>query len=124
MKQRIKIYSLRFTKWIEKNIKNILIILSIHLIVLFIFTLPYFNILGTSLAFIPYVLDIVLILILFKPSKELILKAALFLFVLDLLLIILPISNLLEIFANISYFLLWTYIVLSLYEIIRSEHNE
>lgn len=103
--------------WVKNNINKIIIIAFIHTCLFLILKLPYINLINIYLSIIPYIIDIVLVLVLFKPEKVLLLKIGLVLFLFDFFLFFLDLQNLLEFLGIISYIFFMTYILLSLKEI-------
>lgn len=99
------------SKWTEINIARILFIGFVNTILIVVSKLPYINVIGSQISFIPYVVNIILIILLFKPDKNYFLFLALILFIIDIPLTILGFVQITEYAGNLSYFLIATYII-------------
>lgn len=117
MKNRYTSFIIHLLGWIQKNSLKIVVAIAIEALVLVFFSLPYLNIIGVYLAFIPYLVMLALISKLFQPGKEFFLITALALFGVSLLLQLSSLTFANEILGNISYFFIWTYLILSLSEL-------
>ena len=114
---RIKKYFSKQYTWYKSNLQKIIFVVGLHLISSYVVNLPYINIFTSLFSFLPYFFDWIAILVLFKPNKELILKVGLLLFAVEFLLIPIKIDLLLEVFGQVSFFMLGTYVILSFSEI-------
>ncbi len=113
----IKEYFLRNYKWYSQNVPKIVFVVGLHIISSYIVNLPYINILASLFSFLPFFFDWIAILILFKPSKNQILKIGLLLFVFGYFVGLLKVSSVLEIVGQASFFAIATCVFLSLKEI-------
>lgn len=114
---RVKEYLFRAYKWYGSNIQKIIFVVGLHFVLSYFVNLPYINIFASLFSFLPYFFDWIAILILFRPSKESILKVGLLLFTGGFLLALIKLNFLLEVFGQVSFFMLGTYIILSLKEL-------
>lgn len=114
---KLKNYSLRQYEWYHHNLSKIVFVAGLHIVSSFVVMQPYINIFTSLFSFLPFFLDWIAILILFKPAKESILKTALFLFVIGFFFELLKVSFVLEVLGQIAFFMFGTYIILSLHEI-------
>lgn len=103
--------------WLQKNAMNVFIVVVMHLVTSSILSLPYFNLLYIVFGFIAFLIDWILVLILFKPSKENILKFGLSMFVISFPLAVVDAKWPVEMLGNFSYLMIATYILFSLKEI-------
>jgi len=104
-------------RWLQDNAMNVFVVIVIHLVTSSILALPYFNLLYLVFGFIPFFIDWILILILFKPSKENILKFGLALFIISFPFAVIDAKWLVEMIGNLSYLMIATYILFSLSEV-------
>ncbi len=100
--------------WIVQNYKKLLVLIFMHIILSAAFNSPYINIIQIYISFIPYLVDWIFILIVFKLDKEYIPSLALTLFVLAYAFQLLNKIDIQEKTGEIIFILLTTYIVLSL----------
>lgn len=100
----------------ESNLSMILLLIAIYFAASFLVNVPYINLLNIYISHILYLISWIFILFIFKPKKELILKIALGLFVIDFFLMFLHGQNLVELLGDVSYLLLATYIFISIKE--------
>jgi len=100
--------------WVLKNYQKLIILVVFHMLLEYLLNQPYINLIRIYLAFIPYILDLALILILFKPTKDILLKSAFILLLICFPLALIGINNVMEILGNISYVLIFTYVIISL----------
>lgn len=100
----------------ESNLSMLLLLIAIYFTASFIVNIPYINLLNIYVSNILYLISWIFIVFVFKPKKELILKIALGLFVIDFFLMFLHGQNLVELLGNVSYLLLTTYILISIKE--------
>ncbi len=117
MIKKIKNYFSKGYNWYKLSLEKIIFISALYVISNYLINLPYVNIITSSLLFLPYLITWIAVFILFKPSKELILKVGITLFILDFFFLIIHISNALEILGGAGDLMLATYVVLSLKEI-------
>lgn len=104
-------------RWLQDNAMNVFVVIVIHLVTSSILALPYFNLLYIVFGFISFFIDWIIILILFKPKKENILKFGLALFILSFPLAVIDAKWPVEMIGNLSYLMIATYILFSLKEI-------
>lgn len=119
LKNKIK----KIFQWILDNFSKIVTIVVIHVALTFLLQLPYVNLIRIVISFLPYLVDWILILILFKPSKQVILKSAFYLLIVGFILNIIGMKQFLEGVGLAIYLFLATYILLSLKEI-RYKDND
>lgn len=110
-------------QWVLDNFSKIIIILVVHIGLTFLLQLPYVNLIRIVISFLPYLIDWILVLIMFKPSKQIILKSAFYLLIVGFFLNLAGLKQLLEIVGLAIYLFLATYILLSLKEI-RYKDND
>lgn len=99
------------------HIIKIVFIAVIFIFLLYTLSLPYINLIAAPFLFLPYFVSWILIMILFKPQKELVLKAGIVLFVIDLPFALLHLNIILEPLGQASYLFIGTYVFLSLKEL-------
>ena len=92
---------------------KLLLIVIVYILLQSLFRLPYFNIMQHVFIYSPHVVVIYLIITLFRPAKELILIIALLLFVPNLFFYLFKNQTMSELLSVISYFLFFSYILLS-----------
>ncbi len=114
---RIREYFFKTYNWYGLNITKIIFVVGLHFISSYLVNLPYINIFASLFSFLPYFFDWIAILILFKPSKNQILKVGILLFVLGFPLALIKLNFALEIIGQASFFAIGTYIILSLREL-------
>lgn len=107
-------------KWLQNNAMNVFIVVVVHFATSSILSLPYFNLIYIVFGFIAFLIDWVLILILFKPSKENILKFGLVLFMISFPFAVIDAKRPVEMIGNLSYLMIATYILFSLSEVIEN----
>jgi len=117
MWEKIKNNLNKVYKWFQENAVKILTVIVVHMILSYIFTLPYINLVNIAFGYIAFFVDWIIILILFKPKKEYILKFGLALFILSFPLAVFDAKWSVEMLGNISYLMIATYILFSLKEI-------
>src|SRR5882672_311884 len=117
MKKKIAIYLKSQYEWFKKNLEKLTFLIVVHFILIYLLNLPYINLLKILFAFLPYLVDWVVILLLFRPKKDFILKSALVIFLVSIIPGILSIAPVLEFFGNVCYMLVTTYIIYSLGEV-------
>lgn len=110
-------------QWTIKNYSKILVIIVIHIVLTFLLQLPYINLVRIIISFLPYLVDWILILVLFKPSKNNILKWAFYLLFVGFFLNILRLQSILEVIGLAVYLFIATYILISLKEIRTKKHD-
>jgi hypothetical protein len=110
-------------QWTIKNYSKILVIIVIHIVLTFLLQLPYINLVRIIISFLPYLVDWILILVLFKPSKNNILKWAFYLLFVGFFLNILKLQSILEVIGLAVYLFIATYILISLKEIRTKKHD-
>ncbi len=113
----IKTYISKQYNWYVANLQKIILIAGLHIILSYFVKLPYINIFTSLFSFLPFLVDWIAILILFKPKKELIFKIGLLLFVASFFLALLRLKYVLEVLGEISFLMIGTYIILSLREL-------
>lgn len=114
---KVKKYFSKNYNWYSVNIQRIIFVVGVHFISSYIISLPYINIFAGLFSFLPYFFDWIAILILFKPKKHLILKVGLLLFAVSYPFTLIKYNFFLEIIGQASFFMIGTYIILSLREI-------
>lgn len=114
---KIKKYFSKQYRWYKLNLQKIVFVVGLHLVSSYIVNLPYINIFTSLFSFLPFFLDWIAILILFKPAKESILKTALFLFVFGYFFQLLKVNFVLEVLGQVAFFMIAAYVILSLHEI-------
>ncbi len=113
----LKDYISRSYNWYKENHAKIIFVYIIHLVSYYLVNLPYINIIASLFLFLPYVIDWIVIMILFKPQKDLILKTGIGLFIISYLFVIVHISVALEFLGGMSYIMIGTYVILVIKEI-------
>lgn len=114
---RVKGYLTRIYKWYGLNMQRIIFVVGLHFILAYLINLPYVNIFTSLFSSLLYLFDWIAILILFKPKKEKVLIAGMSLFAIDFIFAVFRLQNALEFLGEASYFMIGTYIVMSLREI-------
>lgn len=113
----LKDYISRSYNWYKANHAKIIFVYIVHLVSYYLVNLPYINIVASLFLFLPYVIDWIAIMILFKPQKDLILKTGIGLFIISSIFVVVHISVALEFLGGMSYLMIGTYVVLSLRDI-------
>lgn len=103
--------------WLRNHSIKIFYIIVLHLTIVYISDLPYFNLIKIIAPSLVFFVDWIAILLIFKPKMDSILKIGIILFFINCVFAIVKIYVLVEALGNISYLLIATYIVLSLKEI-------
>ncbi len=103
-------------RWFEDNNSKLIVLAGLHFLLLYVLSLPYFNLIKIVFSFFVYLIDWLLILILFRPQKEKILKLAFYLFAVGFIFGILNIGLILELIGMAAYLFLATYFVLLLFQ--------
>ena len=116
MKRNLNNYIQISLNWARKNIWRIIFIIIIHILITRILDLPYINIIRTVISFTAYLVDFILVLILFKPGKKYLLYIGLWLFPLSALLALVHAQTIVEMLSNLSYLFIIAYIILSVKE--------
>lgn len=114
MKTKIKHFFVDFYNWTLVNERKIIFLIIVHFLVSFALRLPYVNLFRLIISPLVYVVDWIVILFIFRPKKENILKAGLL-----LVLLIFPFSFFsfkppLEALGETAYLLIATYIIQSI----------
>lgn len=110
----------KIAEWIDCNITKILFLIGVNVSLILLSRLPYINLIGSQISFIPYVVNILLVITLFNPDKKHFLYFGLGLFILAIPFEIIGMSTVLNYFGNLSYFLIATYLVYSIYILKRN----
>jgi len=113
----IKQHFYKLYTWFSNNAQKIIFVVGLHFIFSFLVNLPYVNIFAGLFSFLPYFFDLVLILILFRPNKESLLKLGLLLFSVSCFFNLIRIDFFTEILGQVIFFMIATYVILSLREI-------
>ncbi|GEM_PF-5024315 len=114
---RVKEYLSETYKWYGSNMQKIIFVIGLHIVLSYFVNLPYINIFTSLFSFLPYFFDWIAILILFKPKKELILKTGILLFAVSYFFALIKLNFVLEVLGEVSFFMIGTYVILSLREI-------
>lgn len=114
---KIKKYLSRQYDWYIHNLHKIIFVIGIHFISYYIVNLPYVNVFTSLFSFLPYLLDWIVILILFKPKKKLILKTGILLFVFGYFFALIRFNFILEALGQAIFFMIGTYIIMALREL-------
>jgi len=117
MINKIKHPSQEIFLWYEKHIAKILLIVILHIASHYFVNLPYINIFTSLFSFLPFLIDWMAIIVLFKPRAKLILYSGLFLFMVDIIFSLMSVRSIAEQIGNVSYLMLATYVLISLKEI-------
>lgn len=117
MKKRIVSSVRKSYQWYRQNLDKIILLIAAHFIAVYSLNLPYINLIKILFSFLPYVVDWIVLLLLFKPKKEFILKVALALLVFAIFPEILSVQRFAEFSGEIVFVLLVTVIFYSLKEI-------
>lgn len=105
-----------FYRWFEVNLSKIALVIIVHLVTSYTVNLPYINIFTSLFSFIPYVLDWIVIAVLFKLNKDQILNFGLLLFFVAIPFEIFNFRKVVEVLGEISFLMIGTYVILSLRE--------
>lgn len=116
MRRRITEYFNRGYDWYKFNLAKILFVVGLYFIFHYLVNLPYINIFYGLLSFFPYISAWIAVMILFRPSKKLMLKVGIAMFIVDFFFVLTNTKNVSEFLGDISYLMLATYILLSLKE--------
>ncbi|OGH12440.1 MAG: hypothetical protein A2857_06190 [Candidatus Levybacteria bacterium RIFCSPHIGHO2_01_FULL_36_15] len=114
MKSINMFFSATFKKY-EEYLSRIIFASVLFILLLYFFNLPYANIIMANFPFIPFLIEWIVILKLFRPRSEIILKIGLSLFIVDLVFVIFNLRSLLEVTGLVSYMLIFNYIIFSIY---------
>lgn len=114
---KLKKFFTNIYPYYSKHVQKITFVIIVHFVSSYVINLPYINIFTSYFSFLPYFVDWVVILILFKPKKEIILKIGFLLFIVSFLFEVIRISFFLENLGQISFLMLGTYVMLVLKEI-------
>lgn len=112
-----KIFIAKQYSWYVINLQKIIFVVGLHIVSSYVVKLPYINIFASLFSFLPYLVSWIAILILFRPKKELILKVGLLLFLVSFFFAVVKLNFVLEVIGQASFFMIGTYIILSLREI-------
>lgn len=113
MKKNIK----KLFYWIKTNREALVYIIGTYLVLTYLLNLPYINLIKIYLSAFPLLIAWVFAIIVFRPKKEKILKIGLGLFIINFLFAVVHLQGISESLADVSYFMIFTYIVMALYEI-------
>lgn len=114
---RIKEYFSKQYQWYGSNIQKIIFVVSLHFILYYLANIPYINIFTSLFSSLPYFLDWIAILVLFRPKKELVLKVGLLLFLINYFFALIKINFIFEAMGEVSFLMIGTYVILSLHEL-------
>jgi len=103
--------------WIQMQREKIFYTLIVYLVTAYLLRLPYINLITLYISFMPLLLTWIFILFVFKPKKDTILKFGLGLFLFNFFVTLVGISSVYEQLGDLSYFMILTYVLLSLREI-------
>src|SRR5689334_17373844 len=117
MKKQAIYYSTFYYRWVKKNLEKFIILIVIHFLITYILNLPYINLIKILFSFLPYVVDWAVVLILFQPKREFMLKGAVALLVISFIPGLFGFQLVPEFLGNIVFMLIVTYILYSLPEI-------
>lgn len=106
-----------YFRYLILNIKKVIFLVVLYGGLTFMVSLPYINLIKIFISFLPPLVTWIVFILLFKPSKELLLRLSIALLLLGALVTILKIQFLYEVIGNIVYFMLATYVCLSFGEI-------
>lgn len=99
------------------SINKLLLVLILHFIFENLLNLPYVNLLRILTGYSVFIFDYIIIIILFRPRKEIFLKSGLVLLGLGIFVALFKLNSIIEIIGNASYLLILTYILFSLRDI-------
>ncbi len=116
MKKNINKFLVQTFGWYESNLSKIILIIGAHFSISYIVNQPYINIVTSLFFFLPYVVDWILILILFNPKKIYLLKIGFILFFVSIFFALLKLDFVLEVFGQIIYLLIGTFVIMLIYE--------
>lgn len=102
--------------FLEKNNFKIFLVAGLFLLLNYLLTLPYLNLLVGIFKYFPHIISLFLILILFRPHKNVLLIVSSVLFVSAFPFLLLNLTPVTEGLGVISYFLLATYVVIAIRE--------
>ncbi|GDX61839.1 hypothetical protein LBMAG33_1490 [Candidatus Levyibacteriota bacterium] len=103
--------------WYVDNLQKIVFIVALFFIFSYLLKLPYINIFVRFFALLPHIVAWIAILLLFKPRKESILKVGFFIFAVGYLFTLVRISLVMEIIGQVGFFIILTYLIMSVREI-------
>lgn len=120
MKNKFKI----FYQWILKNKGKLFTIIIVHFLLTILLYLPYINLIYLVITFFQYLVDWILILVLFHPAKRKILIVGIALYGINYFLYLLKINSLVEWVGNVSYFMIATYVLFSIKELRKPKNKD
>lgn len=101
----------------KENHVKIIFVYILHLVVSYLVNLPYINIFAGLFSFLPYLFDWIAIMVLFKPSRDLIFRTGIYLFIVSFFFSLFNLKNALEFLGGAIYLMIGTYIIFSLKEL-------
>jgi hypothetical protein len=113
MKEKIK----KTLLWIKKHREQLLYIAISYLATSYLLNLPYINLIKIYLSSFPLLVAWIISIIIFRPNKEKILVVGLSLFILNFFFSILHIHSISETLGEVSYYMIFTYVLLSLKDV-------
>jgi len=116
MRLRNKLNLTHYYLFVEKSNFKILLVVGIFFLLNYLLTLPYLNLLVGIFKYFPHVISLFLILIIFRPHKNMLLITSCILFISTYPFILLSLTPITEGLGVISYFLLATYVVIAIRE--------
>jgi hypothetical protein len=116
MRLKNKLNLTHYYLFVEKNNFKILLVVGIFFLLNYLLTLPYLNLLVGIFKYFPHVISLFLILIIFRPQKNLLLITSCILFISAYPFLLLSLTPITEGLGVISYFLLATYVVIAIRE--------
>lgn len=111
MKNAIKNNASLTKSWYEKNLSKLFLLVVIHSIVFSLTQLPYVNVIVLLFPGIVYFVDLIMIIFLFHPKKEYLLKTAVILFILAVPFSFVKLFDVVELLGQISFFLLVAFLL-------------
>jgi len=114
MKRKLNIKQIQNTlvTWYVNNLPKIVFIYVLHVVTSFLVTLPYINIFASDL--LPYLLDWIAIVVLFKVQKKIIFWLGVVFFVIAIPFGILHLQVILELFGLLAFVSIVSYLIMSL----------
>lgn len=120
MRNAISHYASRSVQWGVAHANALFFLVVVHTMFGWILELPYFNIATAWISPLPFIVDTIVILYLFRPEKETFLKLAIAVFIASIPPAILHIERLVERLGEVVFFLLAFYMLASINEFRKS----
>lgn len=116
MRLKNKLNLTHYYLFVEKNNFKILLVVGLFFLLNYLLTLPYLNLLVGIFKYFPHVISLFLILVIFRPHKNILLITSCILFISAYPFVLLNFIPITDGLGVISYFLLATYVVIAIRE--------